>query len=79
MTENEVLSWIADLFEEPLENIKPETSRKDIPGWDSLGVLNLMAGLDEEFNIQLTDEEIQELREVEDILKMLRQYGVFES
>jgi len=76
MTENEVLAWIADIFEEPIENIKPETSSEEVPGWDSLGVLNLIAALDEGFNIQLTDEKIQGLKKVEDILAILRQHGI---
>ena len=44
MNEKEVLTWIAELFEEPLDNIRPDTSRDDIDAWDSLGVLNLMGG-----------------------------------
>ena len=62
MNLDEALNWIADLFEESIENIKPGTTREDIPGWDSLGVLSLMSALDEEFDIILTEEELQELR-----------------
>jgi acyl carrier protein len=71
----EALIWIADLFEESPENVKPGTKREDIPGWDSLGVLTLMAGLDEEFDILLTEEEMQELRKIKDILKILKKHG----
>ena len=75
MTENEALKWIAELFEEPFESITPERTKDDIPAWDSLGVLNLIAGLDEDFDIQLSDEETQELKSVEHILLLLRKYG----
>jgi acyl carrier protein len=75
MSEQEVLTWIADLFEEPPENITPETERDKIIGWDSLGVLSLMAGLDEKFNILMTDEEMQNLKKVGDVLNVLRKHN----
>jgi len=71
----QALKWIADIFEESVDNIKPEATRDDIDYWDSLGVLSLMAGLDEEFDIQLDEDELQEMRTIEDILKVLRQHG----
>ena len=75
MTEEEIMTWIANVFEEPVENIKTSTESKDIAGWDSLGILNLIAGLDENFGISVSDEEIQELRKVADILELFRRYG----
>ena len=75
MNMDEAIAWIADLFEEPVENIQPETLKEDIPAWDSLGVLALMASLDEEFGILLTDEEMQELEKVNDIFDILRRNG----
>jgi len=71
----QALKWIADIFEESVDNIRPETTRDDIDYWDSLGVLSLMAGLDEEFDIQLDEDELQEMRTIEDILRVLRQHG----
>jgi acyl carrier protein len=71
----EALNWLADLFEEDPENVKSGTKREDIPGWDSLGVLTLMAALDEEFDILLTEEEMQELRKIEDIIEILKKHG----
>lgn len=72
INEEKAMSWIANLFEEGVGNIKPDTKREDIPAWDSLGILTLMARLDEDFDIVLSEEEIQELRTVEDILATLR-------
>jgi acyl carrier protein len=75
MNTDEAIAWIADLFEEPVENIQPETLKEDIPAWDSLGVLALMASLDEEFGILLTDEEMQEFEKINDIFDILRRSG----
>jgi acyl carrier protein len=75
MTTEDALEWIAELFEEPLDAIHPEVTAEEIPAWDSLGVLNLMAGLDEEFDIQLSDEELQQLKAVGDIIEVFKRYG----
>ena len=75
MNMDEALAWIADLFEEPVENIQPETLKEDIPAWDSLGVLALMASLDEDFGILLTEEEMQALEKVDDIFDLIRRNG----
>ena len=79
MNLKEALTMIADLFEEPPEKIKPETAKDDIPAWDSLGMLTLMANLDENFDILLTDEEMQNLRSVNDILDILRRNGKLDN
>ena len=75
MTLEEALSWIAELFEEPIENIKPETSKGEIGAWDSLGTLTLMAKRDEELNIQLKESDIENLKSVGDILRLMREHG----
>jgi len=78
MTYEELLEWIAEVFEELAENITPETRRDDVKGWDSLGILTLMAALDEEFDIQLSEAELFETQTVEDILEIFRKHGHLE-
>ena len=75
MTQDEAIEWIAELFEEKIENIKPETEKDEIDGWDSLGVLTLMAGLDEKLDMIISEDEILELKKVSDILDILKKYG----
>ena len=79
MKVQEALAWVADLFETPVEAIRPETKKEEIEAWDSLGVLTLMARLDEEFQILLTDDEIQELKSVGDLLNLLRKNNRLEE
>jgi acyl carrier protein len=76
MTRDEALTWVAGIFEEPLENVKPETPRENIAAWDSIGVLNLIAAFDEEFGIQLSDDEVGQMKAVDDILNVLGQRGI---
>ena len=76
MTTDEALHWIAEIFETPREEVKVTSPRSAIPGWDSLGILSLMAGLDERFNIQIMDKDLGKLQCVNDILDILRQRGL---
>ena len=75
ITEQEALLWIAELFEMSKNGIRPETARETIPAWDSLGVLTLMAALDERFGIVLSDADMQVMSTVDDILSVLRGNG----
>jgi acyl carrier protein len=75
MSQNEALHWVAELFEESAAGIQQDTSRDAIPNWDSLGVLTLMAGLSERFDITVNADELAEMKRVEDILTVLRRHG----
>jgi acyl carrier protein len=75
MTQAEALKWFADLFGLPADSISPESTRDKIPNWDSLGVLTLMAALDETFNIVTDDAKMRSLQKVGDVLDLLRQHG----
>ncbi|MBW6504135.1 acyl carrier protein [bacterium] len=79
MKQEEALLWIAEIFEEPIENVKPETLREAIPGFDSMGVLALMAALDQDFDIVLNEEDIRTIIKVGDILQILERNGKLES
>jgi acyl carrier protein len=76
MTQQEALGWIAKLFDQTPEQLSPDTAREKIKAWDSLGVLLLMGGLDSDFGIQLTDDQVQRMKTVGDILAALRAKGV---
>lgn len=75
MMQQEAIAWIAKVFEITPEQLTPDTHRDEIPAWDSLGVLTLMAGLDSDFGIVLTDEDIQNIKTVGDLLAAMRQHG----
>ena len=75
LTQEEALVWVATLFEEKVEKLTPDTHRDEVPAWDSLGVLTLMASLDSDFGIVLTDDDIQQIKTVGDILTVMRRSG----
>jgi len=75
MNQNEALAWLAGIFEESPESLRPETPRDEIAAWDSLGVLTLMAELDEKFNIQLEADDMENMKKVQDLLAVLERHG----
>jgi acyl carrier protein len=75
MNQQEALKWIAEVFQQPPDSIQPETLRRDIVTWDSLGVLMLMAELDEKHGIMLSDVELNAMTKAGDILEVLRREG----
>ena len=79
MSQEEALKWIAQIFEQPAESLKPETPRADIVTWDSLGVLTLMAELDEKHGIMLSDAELRGMTKAGDIIEVLRREGKLQS
>jgi acyl carrier protein len=79
MNQDEALSWMAGVLEAPAGSFGPLTAREEIRGWDSLGMLMLMADLDEKFKIQIAEQEIKTIVRVEDILNLLRKHGALAS
>lgn len=79
MNAQDAVNWIAEVFEEPVGRISAETLRKAIPGWDSLGTLSLIAGLDERFDVHLSENDIDSMQRVSDILDILRRNGKLED
>ena len=75
MTQAEALKWVAELFEQPVEELSPATPLDEIPMWDSLGVLTLMADFDQKFGIVLADTDMRGMQKVDDILEVLRKQG----
>jgi acyl carrier protein len=75
MKEHEALQLITETFGEKPENIRRDTLKDDIPNWDSIGAISLMAELDEQFGIMLEEKELESMKRIDDILEILRKHG----
>ena len=75
MTRDEAMTWLAGVFEEPPGSLHPDTPRDEVRGWDSLGVLSLMADLDEKFDIRVSEKEMAAMTKVQDVLDLLNRSG----
>lgn len=78
MTLQEAMNWICEIFEEAPGALQAETPREEVPMWDSMGVLLLMAGMDEKFGVMVKDADIKAMHTVGDILAVLRKHGQIE-
>lgn len=60
-TRNKIKEIISIVFNVELDSVLDDASPDNIDNWDSLGHLNLIIALEEEFNISIPDEEVGNL------------------
>jgi len=53
-----------------------ETSREEVPKWDSLQHIALVTAIEQQFGLSLTLDEMVEIRSVKDICNVLDRHGV---
>ena len=68
--ENKILSILKETFE--LETVDTTCSQATCPAWDSMGQLNLVAELEDAFDISLEPEEIGEMKCYDDVLNLVK-------
>ncbi len=69
--EDRIKQVISDVFNIDVNSVNNKTSTKNIENWDSLKHMNLIIALEEEFNIEFSDEEILTSMNYESILTIL--------
>jgi acyl carrier protein len=74
--DNEILAKLnvifQDVFDEDDLNLTPETSAKDVEGWDSLKHVRLMLTVEKSFGVHFTAAEIGKLKNVSDLIALLQ-------
>ena len=77
------MSAVATVFAEvlgiPAASITDDTSPDNTPQWDSLQAMNLVAALEEAFDVKLSTKEILSMRDVGLAKKVLRAKGVADA
>lgn len=68
--EEKVLEILKETFE--LESVDKNCSQTNCPAWDSMGQLNLVAELEEAFDVCLEPEEIGEMKNFDDIVRLIK-------
>ena len=59
---------IAEILRTDEDNIQEETAIGDIPSWDSLNQLRILAAVESEFGIQFTPDVLMEMEDFSDIV-----------
>ncbi len=70
-TLNQVRGIASDLFVIPAQQITANSSPETIPAWDSTQQLSFVLALEERFQIQLSPEEIEQMRSIGAISRLL--------
>lgn len=68
---NEIDAIIVSVFEINEASLKDEFTMKDIPTWDSLRHMELIAAVESKFNFELSFEEISEMTSIGNIRKII--------
>jgi len=75
MTNSSTLEQLQLLFRKIFKDeglmITPSTSAKDIPSWDSLMHISLIAAVESEFNISFTFNEVMQFNNVGDMMMLI--------
>jgi acyl carrier protein len=58
------------------KNFSLELAPEQVPNWDSIGHMNLVATLEQEFGLQFEVDEIMEMSSPQKILEILQKRGV---
>lgn len=61
----------SDVFSVPQEEINGGSSPESLERWDSIQHLNFVLALEERFHFQLTPEEIEQMRNIEQVAKVV--------
>jgi len=59
--ENKLKEIMALVFEVSTTDINDDTNPDDLDNWDSIGTINLITALEEEFDIEFEEEDILEM------------------
>jgi len=62
---------VATIFNVPTETVTPDSSPDTIENWDSMGHLMLILEVEQEFELQLSPEEVETLTSVRSIIELL--------
>jgi acyl carrier protein len=79
VNEQQALDLLAEVFAEPVGNLKLGTPRMELAGWDSMGALMFMAMLDEKFGVELTADESLKMEKIADAIAFMRAQGIISA
>lgn len=64
-----VFEIVAGVCETEVSNVTLESTIGDFPSWDSLGQLNILQSVQDEFDVEFEPEEMMDIEDVNDIIK----------
>ncbi len=74
--EEKVMDIIVEQLDVEREQCVPEASFIEDLGADSLDLVELIMAMEENFNVQISDEELEQIRTIQDVINFLRKKGI---
>ena len=71
--EQKIIGIIAKILEVELEEVELDTAIGDLPEWDSLHHLQIIAELEKEYGIKYAAEDLAELEDVSDLIALTKE------
>lgn len=71
--ENNIVGIIAKILEVDIEEVELDTAIGDLPEWDSLHHLQIIAELEKEYGIKYAPEDLAELEDVSDLIALTKE------
>lgn len=72
----QLIELLADIFLLDPEEVTFETTRDDLPTWDSLAVVSIAVGVNETFKYHFTPDEANSIQKFQDIIDLLETKGI---
>ena len=74
---DDVLARVQEVFRAELDDedlvIAPDTSQRNLKAWDSLAHIRLISGIENEFDIQFSLAEIEQITSVRQFVQLIRE------
>lgn len=69
---NEFIEKFAEIFDDTdVTELSPETNFRELDEWSSLSVLGLLAMADEEYEVELTGDDLREAKTIKDLFSVI--------
>jgi acyl carrier protein len=68
---DQIRMMASDLFGVAVESITASSSPETLENWDSVQHLNLVLALEEKFGLQLSPEEVEQMKSIGDTAKLI--------
>lgn len=68
---DQIRMMASDIFGVPGDKVTPSSTPETIETWDSIQHLNLVLALEEKFGVQLSPEEIEQMKSIGDVIKVV--------
>ena len=73
MNDEKIIKSLSEFFKINIDQVKYDLMVGDIPQWDSLGHVSLMAHLEKDFDITIDVDQSLEMESVEDIIDIIKE------